>query len=97
MQNKYREAAEYYERDQNYLKVIECLDMGNEWFLILEKIQKFAAIMTEYEKQALLKKYSALALEELVYEIEFENEEESSRPENNRVEVIVEKESDEED
>lgn len=37
--------------------------MGNEWFLILEKIQKFASIMTEYEKQALLKKYSALALE----------------------------------
>lgn len=63
MQNKYREAAEYYEKDQNYLKVIECLDMGNEWFLILEKIQKFASIMTEYEKQALLKKYSALALE----------------------------------
>jgi hypothetical protein len=30
--------------------------------------------MTEFEKQALLKKYSALALEELVYEIEFENE-----------------------
>jgi hypothetical protein len=45
--------------------------MVNEWTLILEKIQQFASKMTEYEKQALLKKYSALALEELVYEIEF--------------------------
>lgn len=53
--------------------MIECLDMVNEWTLILEKIHKFANKMTDYEKQALLKKYSALALEELVYEIEFEN------------------------
>ncbi len=71
MQNRYREAAEYYEKEDNYLKVIECLDMVNEWTLILEKIHQFANKMSDYEKQALLKKYSALALEELVYEIEF--------------------------
>jgi hypothetical protein len=65
--------------------------------MILEKIYKFADKMSDYEKQALLKKYSALALEELVYEIEFENEEESKKPENNRVEVIEEKDSEEED
>ena len=35
MQNKYREAAVYYEKDDEYLKVIECLDMGNEWTTIL--------------------------------------------------------------
>lgn len=69
MQNKYREAAEYYEKDGNYLKSIECLDMVNEWTLILQKIHHFASSMQEYEKQALLKKYSALALEELVYDI----------------------------
>jgi len=67
MQNKYREAAEFYEKDGNYLKVIECLDLVNEWVLILEKINYFSTKMSEYEKQALLKKYSALALEELVY------------------------------
>lgn len=53
--------------------------------------------MSDFEKQALLKKYSALALEELVYQIEFENEPEEKKPENNRVEVIEEKDSDEED
>lgn len=31
MLNKYREAAELYEKDDNYLKVIECLDLLNEW------------------------------------------------------------------
>jgi hypothetical protein len=35
MQHKYREAAEFYEKDGNYLKVIECLDLINEWVLIL--------------------------------------------------------------
>jgi len=35
----------------------------NEWVLILEKIHKFSHKMSDYEKQALLKKYSALALE----------------------------------
>jgi hypothetical protein len=35
MQSKYKEAAEYYDKDGNYLKVIECLDMVNEWVLIL--------------------------------------------------------------
>lgn len=53
--------------------------------------------MSEFEKQALLKKYSSLALEELVYEIQFENEPEEKKPENNQVEVIQEKDSDEEE
>ncbi len=35
MMNKYAEAAEYYEKDDNYLKVIECLDLINEWVPIL--------------------------------------------------------------
>lgn len=52
--------------------------------------------MTEFEKQALLKKYSAYALQELVYQIEFENEEQE-KPENNKVEIIEEKESEEEE
>lgn len=39
--------------------------------------------MTEVEKQSLFKKYSALALQELVYEIEFENEvDNEQKPEN---------------
>ena len=80
MQKQYKEASEYYEKDNNYLKVIECLDMVNEWALIIQKIHKFAHLMSSYEKQALLKKYSALALEELVYEIEFENEEDEKKP-----------------
>jgi len=67
LQNKYREAAEYYEKDGDYLKVIECLDLINEWALILEKVNAFSSKMSDYEKQTLLKKYSALALEELVY------------------------------
>lgn len=46
--------------------------------------------MTDLEKKSLFKKYSALALQELVYEIQFENEPEESKPENNRVEVIKE-------
>ena len=62
MMNKYREASEYYEKELNYLKVIECLDLVNEWVLILEKIHQFSHLMSDYEKQALLKKYSALAL-----------------------------------
>ena len=67
MQNKYRLAAEYYEKEDDYLKVIECLDLVNEWTLILNKIQKYSLKMSELEKQTLLKKYAALALEELVY------------------------------
>jgi tetratricopeptide (TPR) repeat protein len=35
MMNRYREAAEYYEKEEGYLKVIECLDLVNEWTLIL--------------------------------------------------------------
>jgi hypothetical protein len=35
MENKYREAAEYYEKADEYLKVIECLDLVNEWSIIL--------------------------------------------------------------
>ena len=46
MQNKYREAAEYYEKDDNYLKVIECLDLVNEWTSILEVIQRFSEKMS---------------------------------------------------
>lgn len=69
--------------------------MINEWGLILEKIQKFSDCMSSIEKQSLLKKYAALALEELVYEIEFEHDSED-KPGKGRVEVIQEKESDEE-
>ena len=43
--------------------------MINEWELILKKIQKFANEMTNIEKKSLFKKYSALALQELVYQI----------------------------
>jgi hypothetical protein len=43
--------------------------MINEWELILRKIQKFSNQMTDLEKKSLFKKYSALALQELVYEI----------------------------
>ena len=50
-----------------YLKVIECMDMVNEWETILKIIQKYSNQMTEIEKQSLFKKYSALALQELVY------------------------------
>lgn len=46
MMNKYREAAEYYEKDGSYLKVIECLDLVNEWTLILQKIHQFSEKMT---------------------------------------------------
>lgn len=80
MQKKYREAAAYYQQDCNYLKVIECLDLVNEWPLIIEKIHLFAHLMGAYEKQALLKKYAAMALQELVYEIEFENEQQREKP-----------------
>lgn len=48
MMNKYREAAVYYEKEDNYLKVIECLDLVNEWILILEKIHKFSNKMSDY-------------------------------------------------
>lgn len=41
MMNRYREAADYYEKIEDYLKVIECLDLINEWILILEKIHKY--------------------------------------------------------
>lgn len=36
--------------------------------------------MNEVEKSSLLKKYASLALEELVYEIQFENEDQSDQP-----------------
>lgn len=97
MLNQYREAAVYYEKDGNYLKVIECLDMVNEWEEILKVIQSYSNLMSEIEKQSLFKKYTALALQELVYEIEFENEAEEDRPENNRVEVIKEEEDSQEE
>ena len=67
MLNKYREASEYYEKEGCYLKVIECLDMVNEWEEILQVIQRYSHLMSELEKQTLFKKYSALALQELVY------------------------------
>lgn len=35
MQNKFREASDCYEKDDEYLKVIECLDLVNDWTLIL--------------------------------------------------------------
>lgn len=63
MLNKYREAAEFYEKEGLYLKVIECLDLVNEWYAILLKIQKFANLMSDIDKKSLFKKYSALALQ----------------------------------
>ena len=49
--------------------------------------------MTDREKKTLSKRYAALALQELVYDIEFENEpeEEILKPEkrkNNHIEII---------
>jgi hypothetical protein len=58
-----------YDRDEDYLKMIECLDMVNEWEEILKVIKKYEAKMSEVEKSSLLKKYAALALEALVYEV----------------------------
>ena len=45
--------------------------MVNQWEEILKVIKKYELEMNEVEKSSLLKKYAALALEELVYEVEF--------------------------
>lgn len=63
MLNRFREASTYYEKEGLYLKAIQCLDMINEWESILKMIQKFSKEMSELEKKALIKKYSALALQ----------------------------------
>ena len=72
--------------------------MGNHWDTILEKINKYTYKMSEYEKSSLLRKYASLSLEGLVYEIEFENDPESEkRAEEERVEVIKEEDSEDEE
>ena len=61
--------------------MIEVLDLINEWEQILQVIDKFSDRMTETEKSAFLRKYAALCLEKLTYNIEFENEDESPKKE----------------
>lgn len=59
--------------------------MINEWEQILKVIKKYEGQMSEIEKSSLLKKYASLALEELVYEIEFQNDEENNNNTENKV------------
>jgi len=63
MLEQYVKAAELYDREGEYLKVIECLDLVNEWEEILKVIKKYEEKMSEVEKSSLLKKYASLALE----------------------------------
>ena len=41
MLEQYLKAAELYDREGEYLKVIECLDLVNEWEEILKVIKKY--------------------------------------------------------
>jgi len=73
MQHKYIEAGEHFAEGGDYLKSIECYDLVNDWEAILKIIKKFSDVIPELDKQALIRKYAALCLEDLVQEIEFEN------------------------
>lgn len=47
--------------------------MVNDWEAVLKVITKFSDKIPETDKQALVRKYAALCLEELVAQVEFEN------------------------
>lgn len=100
MMQKYQEAYQYFDETGDYAKTIECLDMINDWSLILKIIDKYSVKIPEGEKQSLVRKYAALCLEELVQSIEFENEghkEEEMKKDAVQPLVIRERDSDEED
>jgi tetratricopeptide (TPR) repeat protein len=99
MQHQYIEAGEHFAEGGDYLKAIECYDLVNDWEAVLKIINKFADVIPEADRQALIRKYAALCLEDLVQEIEFENEvpENGGEKKPELVQIIHEKDSDEEE
>lgn len=93
MQHRYIEAAQNFCEADDYLKAIECYDLVNDWQSVLKVLARFTDKIPEGEKQALVRKYSALSLEQLVHEVEFENQPQQQQQQ----EIIHEKHSDEED
>ena len=47
MLKQYDKAAQMYDQEGDYLKIIECLDMSNEWEDILKIIKKYESQMSE--------------------------------------------------
>lgn len=98
MQHQYIEAGEQFAESGDYLKAIECYDLVNDWETVLKIINRFADIIPEADRQALIRKYAALCLEDLVQEIEFENEVPENGEKKQEVPMVIhEKESDEEE
>lgn len=72
---EYKKAAECFDKTQDYIRVMECYEAMEEWERLIEIVYKYKTQMKPQDRESYIKKFVPLALEKLVSEICFQNEE----------------------
>ena len=94
----YKKAAECFDKTQDYIRVMECYEAMEEWEKLIEIVYKYKAQMKAQDRESYIKKFVPLALEKLVSEICFQNEDGlKPEPENQQTMIAEKIDSDEEE
>mmetsp|Transcript_18084 Transcript_18084/g.22604 ORF Transcript_18084/g.22604 Transcript_18084/m.22604 type:complete len:91 (-) Transcript_18084:4715-4987(-) len=60
--NRYREAAQFFEKGDLFLRSIECYEQLQEWELLLHCLNRNQEKLGAVERQSMVKKYLPIAL-----------------------------------